>query len=227
MHSYCFFNHTAKCFILNFTNLHNLQQQHAKIIIIKLKHSFLLRNSQTFILLNENQNRTEIIFEKNEAVLKSKHCMKIMSNVKFYGTSLLLSDCVCCMLFSQRAAVNSGINNEANDKTIKRTYNCTKRTPCTILCATNAIAMCSLYTCMRYDTIRCQCMRVSQWMEKYKIHACIHAHTHKNRKIEMIHRTFEHFLFFIVKLANDDNKGSTSAYCCNFKYFINPLRVKL
>lgn len=57
----------------------------------------------------------------------------------------------------------------------------------------------------------CLCMRVRAREWKNTKSTLAHTYSHKQRKIEMIHRTFEHFLLFVVKLANDDNKGSTSA----------------
>lgn len=59
----------------------------------------------------------------------------------------------------------------------------------------------------------CLCMRVRAREWKNTKSTLAHTYSHKltPRKIEMIHRTFEHFLLFVVKLANDDNKGSTSA----------------
>lgn len=108
----------------------------------------------------------------------------------------------CC---KHRAAVNSEINNEANEKTTKRqNEHAMHDSICDVFVVrVSSIAMRCLCLCL--------CMRVRAREWKNTKSTLAHTYSHKQRKIEMIHRTFEHFLLFVVKLANDDNKGSTSA----------------
>lgn len=73
---------------------------------------------------------------------------------------------------------------------------------CTILYAANSIAICTYFQYL--------CMCVSPVNGKIK-----------KRAIEMIHKMFEYFFHFVMKLANVDNKSSTPVNFGNFyQYFI-------